>query len=312
MNIVLLESLGISKKEMADFSSKLQALGHEFKAYERVDDISKQIEYAKDAEILIIANMPLSGEVIRACTKLKFIDVAFTGIDHIDMDTVRECNIDISNASGYSNQSVAELAICMMLNLLRYVKEVEIACKNSGTKDGFIGQELAGKTVGIIGTGEIGRNVAKCLNVFGCKVLGYRRNPVEVEGIEHVSLETLLKQSDIISLHCPSNASTKNLINKDTLSLMKTSAILINTARGAIVNQEDLVEALNTDKIRAAGIDVFDIEPPLPKEHIMLQAKNMLITPHIAYATDESMIFRKNIVFENIVEWLNGSQINKV
>ncbi len=312
MNIVLLESLGVAQHEMDDFKSKLQALGHTITIHERTNDIQKQIEYAKDAEILIIANMPLSGDVIRACTKLKFLDVAFTGIDHIDMDAVRECNIAISNASGYSNQSVAELALCMMLNLLRYVQEVESACRKSGTKDGFIGRELAGKTVGLIGTGEIGKRVAECLNVFGCKVLGYRRKPVEVQGIEHVSLERLLKESDIVSLHCPSNESTKNLINKDTLALMKSSAYLINTARGAIVNQEDLVAALNNNIIAAAAIDVFDIEPPLPKEHIMLQAKNMLITPHIAYATEESMVFRKNIVLENIVQWTKGNQINKI
>ncbi len=309
MNIVLLESLSVSEEEMRHLKESLESLGHSFTAYERTNDIQKQKEYIKDAEILIIANMPLVGEVIKSAKNLKFISVAFTGVDHIDLQAAKESNILVSNASGYSNQSVAELAICMMIDILRNVRQTEEKCRNSGTKDGLVGSELSGKTVGLIGVGAIGMKTALLLKAFGCNVLGYRNTPKD-DGIQYCSLEELLKQSDIVSLHCPANESTKNLINKDTLALMKKSAILINTARGSVVNQEDLADALNNDVIAAAGLDVFDIEPPLSKDHILLTAKNTLVTPHIAFATKQSMILRKNIVLENIKQYLKAEQIN--
>lgn len=312
MKIVLLESLGVSKDVMDDFSSQLQSMGHDFVAYDKTTDAEQQKEQVKGAEIIIIANMPLCGEVIRSCENLKFIDVAFTGVDHVDLEAAKEMGVAVSNASGYSNQSVAELAICMMLELLRNVKQVEVRCRNGATKDGLVGCELSGKTVGIVGTGEIGGRVAMLAKAFGCKVLGYRRTPKEGDGITYCSLEELLKESDIVTLHCPANASTKDLINKEKLALMKSSAFLINTARGPVVNQEDLVAALNEDVIAGAGIDVFDIEPPLPVDHVLLQAKNVMVTPHIAFATKESMIFRKDIVLNNIVQWEKGNQINIV
>ncbi len=309
MEIVLLESLGVSPEEMTKMKVDLKEMGHSLTAYERTDDIEKQKEYTKDAEIIILANMPLSGEVIKHASKLKFINIAFTGVDHVDIKTAKECNVAISNASGYSTQAVAELAIAMMIELLRNVRETEQRCRLGLTKDGLIGNELSGKTVGIIGVGKIGRRVAKLAEAFDCKVLGHQRNPID-DGIEYCSLEELLQRSDIVSLHCPATESTHNLINKERLSLMKKSAILINTARGLVVNQEDLAMALNNDQIAAAGIDVFDIEPPLATDHILLKAKNTLVTPHIAFATKESMVLRKNIVVENIRQWGNGTQIN--
>ena len=156
MKILLLESLGISQEVLDSYADVLRSQGHEFTAYERDLSPKVQIERAKDADILIIANMPLSGEVIRSCPRLKFINVAFTGVDHVDLEAARERQIAISNASGYSNESVAELALCMMLSLLRNVPQVEEKCRQGSTKDGLVGQELKGKTVGIIGVGAIG------------------------------------------------------------------------------------------------------------------------------------------------------------
>ena len=312
MKVVLLESLGVSYEDMEDFKVKVENLGHEFQSYERSNDEDVLKERVKDAEILIIANMPLKESVIRSASKLKFINVAFTGVDHLDIDVCKELGIKVSNASGYSNQSVAELTICMMLSLLRNVKETEDRCRQLQNKDGLVGNEIANKTVGIIGVGQIGHRVAEILNVFGCKVLGYRRNPVKDDIVEYVDLENLLKSSDIVTIHCPLNESTKNLISEKELKMMKNSAILINAARGPICNQEDLVKALDNKVIRAAGIDVYDIEPPLISDHIMLKAKNTLLTPHIAFATKESMIYRKNIVLDNLVEYTKGKQINIV
>ncbi len=311
MKIVLLESLGISAEEMQKMDKQLCAMGHIFTTHDKTEDIEKQKEYIKDAEIVIIANMPLCGEVIRSAKHLKFIDVAFTGVDHVDIEAARECGIAVSNASGYSNQSVAELTICLMLEILRNVRKTEERCRTSLTKDGLVGSELSGKTVGLIGVGNIGMRVAQLAKAFGCNVLGYRNTPKD-DGINYCTLEELLQKSDIVSLHCPANESTKNLINAQRLAMMKKTAILINTSRGAVVNQNDLAYALNNDVIAGAGIDVFDIEPPLPHDHILLSAKNTIVTPHIAFATKESMILRKEIVIENIKQWTNGTQINIV
>lgn len=312
MKIVLLESLGVSKEKMEEFLAELEKQGHQVSCYERTSDIGKQIEYTKDADILIIANMPLSGEVIRACSHLKFIDVAFTGVDHVDLEVAKEKNIAVSNASGYSTQAVAELAIAMMIDVLRNVSAVEERCRAGQTKDGLVGCELGSKTVGIVGTGNIGKKVAEICKAFGCKVLGYRRHPDANDGIDYVSLPELLEKSDIVSLHCPANASTKDLINKETIGLMKDGAVLINTARGAVVNTKDLADALNSGKLSGAGIDVFDVEPPLPTDNPLLHTPNTLVTPHVAFATKESMELRADIVLKNILEWESGNQINVI
>ena len=312
MNIVLLESLGISDEMLNDYAKTLEAAGHHFAAYPKDTNPAVQIERAKDADIVVIANMPLSGEVISACPKLKFIDVAFTGVDHVDLKTAKTQNIAVSNAAGYSTQAVAELSVGIMLSLLRHVPEVDKRCRNGGTKDGLVGSELGGKTVGIVGTGAIGTRTAEICRAFGCKVLGYQRHKVENSFIEYVPLETLLAESDIVSLHCPLNDSTKHMINKERIALMKPSAILINVARGPVVDSAALAEALNNGSIAGAGIDVFENEPPLDEAHPLLHSKNTLVTPHVAFATKESMSIRANIVFDNINAWLAGKQENVV
>ena len=173
MKIVLLESLGIRQELLDSYVKPLQEKGYEFAAYERNDDVSVQIEEAKDADILVIANMPLKAEVINACPKLKYIDVAFTGVDHVALDAAKAKGIKVSNASGYSTVAVAELTIAMMLDLLRYVPQVDAACRAGGTKAGFIGNELEGKTVALVGTGAIGHRVAELVHAFGAKVIAY-------------------------------------------------------------------------------------------------------------------------------------------
>lgn len=312
MKIVLLESLGISNETLDIFAKRLETQGHEFTAYERNMDEDVQIERAKEADVIIIANMPLSGKVIRSCPNLKFIDVAFTGVDHVDLEAAKERNIAVSNASGYSNDSVAELVICMMLSLLRNVKQVEERCRNAGTKDGLVGKELKGKTVGIIGLGAIGRRVAQLAGAFGCSVLAYSRNPKKenIDIASYVTLEELLQRSDIVSLHCPLTNETRHLINEEKISHMKQGAILINAARGPVVDYQALAQALNYGKLGGAGIDVFEVEPPIAKEHPLLHTPNTMVTPHIAFASEESMLLRAEIIFENLSSWMQEKQQN--
>lgn len=312
MNIVLLESLGVSEELLHECAKPFLDAGHTFTAYEKNTDPAVQIERAKDADVIMIANMPLSGEVIRACNHLKYIDVAFTGVDHVDLAAAKEKSIAVSNAAGYSTQAVAELSIGMMLSLLRNIPQVDARCREGKTKDGLVGSELGSKTVGIVGTGAIGLRTAQLLKAFGCRVLAYAPHEKEAAKglVEYVSLETLLRESDIVSLHCPLNDSSRHMINAERIAMMKPTAILINVARGPVVDSEALADALNSGKLAGAGIDVFETEPPLDPNHPLLHAKNTLVTPHVAFASTQSMEARAHIVFDNIRAWMDGNQNN--
>ena len=312
MNIVLLESLGVPEEVLNACAKPLVDAGHTFKAYPKDTDPKVQIERAKDADVIMIANMPLSGEVISACPNLKYIDVAFTGVDHVDLDAARAKGVKVSNAAGYSNEAVAELTLCMMLALLRNVPQVEARCRAGQTKDGLVGVELMGKTVGIVGVGAIGTRTAELCHAFGCKILGNKRHVRgdEPDYIEFVSLEELLSRSDIVSLHCPLNEDSRGMINKDTIAKMKPGALLINAARGPVVDSQALADALNNGDLGGAGIDVFETEPPLDLDHPLLHSKNTIVTPHVAFASAESMETRCKIVFDNISQWMDGHQTN--
>lgn len=312
MNIVLLESLGVPEEVLNACAKPLVDAGHTFKAYPKDTDPKVQIERAKEADVIMIANMPLSGEVISACPNLKYIDVAFTGVDHVDLDAARAKGVKVSNAAGYSNEAVAELTLCMMLALLRNVPQVEARCRAGQTKDGLVGVELMGKTVGIVGVGAIGTRTAELCHAFGCKVLGNKRHVRgdEPDYIEFVSLEELLSRSDIVSLHCPLNEDSRGMINKDTIAKMKPGALLINAARGPVVDSQALADALNNGDLGGAGIDVFETEPPLNLNHPLLHSKNTIVTPHVAFASAESMETRCKIVFDNIAQWMDGHQTN--
>lgn len=314
MNIVLLESLSISDNVLQKYIKNLEKNGHNFTYYERNDDVNLQKERVKNADVLMLANMPLKGEVIRACKNLKYINIAFTGVDHVDVKTAREMGIKLSNASGYSNDSVAELTICMMLSLLRNIPQVDARCRAGKTKDGLVGCELKGKTVGIVGTGAIGMTVAKLCHAFGCKIVAYNgfSHKENSDLITYLPLKEMLEVSDIVTLHCPLTEKSKKLINKEALSFMKKSAVLINAARGGVVDAEALADSLNNGKISGAGIDVFETEPPLDINHPLLKTPNTIVTPHIAFATKESMEKRAEIVFENLNQFLAGNHINKV
>ena len=312
--IVIMESLGISAQELAQRKLPFEQAGHSFVDFPRTTDIPTLIEQAKDADAMIIANMPMPGEVISACENLKFIDVAFTGVDHVGLDTAKARNIAVSNASGYSNEAVAELVLGMALNLLRNMDAVQVRCREGKDKTGLVGSELKGKTVGIIGFGKIGSRSAELFHAFGCKVLAQSRSKKADAPtyVEQVSQEYLLKNSDIVVLHCPLNDSTRGMINAEKIAMMKPSALLINVARGPVVVAQDLADALNNGVIAGAGIDVFDKEPPLDLSEPLLNCKNCLVTPHVAFASAESMSLRAEIVFDNLAAWMDGKQKNVI
>ena len=313
MKIVLLEGLGVSDQVIERHARRLEDMGHTFVAYPKNTDPQVQVERSLDADVIMLANMPLAPAVLEQAKALKFIDVAFTGVDHIPMAEAKRRGIAVSNASGYATQAVVELCISFMIQLLRSVGKTEDRCRSGGTKDGLVGNLLCGKTVGIVGAGAIGKKVAALCKAFGCTVLAYNRSAVSDPAIdEQIPLDELLKRADVVSLHCPLTADTKGMIGREQLSLMKKSAILINTARGGVLDSAALAEALTKGNIAGAACDVFETEPPLPADHPLLHCPNTIVTPHIAFASVESMEQRADIVFDNLYSWLEGKQRNAV
>ena len=315
MQITLLESLGVPESTLERLTAPLIEKGHSFTACKNSPFDAEIIEQAKDADVIVLANKRLSGEVIRALDRLQFISVAFTGVDHVDLAACREKGIALSNAAGYATDSVAELTVCMMLTLLRRVLEADERTRECGTRDGIIGNELRGKTVGIVGTGAIGLQVARLCLVFGCRVIASAPHPkkeaVEM-GVTYVPLDELMAQADLITLHVPLNDETRGMIDGRRIGLMKPTACLINMARGPVVDNAALALALKRGTVAGAAVDVYDKEPPLYPGHPLLGAPNTVCTPHIAFATKESMEKRAQIAFENVAVWLEGRQINKV
>ena len=249
---------------------------------------------------------------MESCPSLKMVCVAFTGVDHVDIDYCREKGITVCNCAGYSTSAVADIVFAMVISLARNIIPCQDKARNGGTKDGLVGFELDGKTFGIIGTGAIGTRVAKIANAFGCKVIAYSRTKKDLPDVEFVTMEELLKKSDIVSLHVPQTPETTGLIGKEQLELMKPEAILINTARGPVVDSAALAAALKNGTIAAAGVDVFNCEPPLPAEEPLLAAPNTLLTPHIAFASHQAFEKRADIVAENIKCWLEGKPQNVI
>ena len=311
MKLVIIEPLGVEKEKLLALAEEKLEGKVEIVYYDtRVTDTETLIERAKDADILAFSNLPFKKEVLEHCDNLKMISVAFTGVDHVAMDYCRERGILVSNCAGYSNTAVPELVFGMVLNLYRYIIECNQAVREGKDKTGLVGQELEGKKFGVIGTGAIGLRTAAIANAFGCQVLAYSRTKKEIPGVTYVDMDTLLSSCDIVSLHSPLNSETKGLIGKEELAKMKPSAILINTSRGPVVDSAALADALNNGRLAGAGIDVFEAEPPIAKDHPLLTAKNVIATPHVAFATKEALEKRAVIVFDNVDKWLKGTPQN--
>lgn len=304
MKIVAVEPIGISAERAKEIQHQLAQKGHEFVWYaDRKEDAATLVERMQDAEIVIVSNIPLPADVLSKCPKLQFLNVAFTGLDHIDLNYCEAHQIRVKNASGYATQGVAELAVGLMIDVLRQITRLDGSIREGGVRGAFLGRELRGKTVGIVGTGAIGIRTAQLLQAFGCDVIAWSRTQrpeVTGMGIPYVSLEELMHRSDIISLHVPMIPETNGLISKEMLALCKPTAILINTARGKVVDMNALADALREGRMAGAGIDVYEKEPPLPQEHPLLNAPNCVLVPHVGYATREAFDDRIEIVLRNL------------
>lgn len=308
MNIVCVESLGISRERFESLKAHYTAMGHDFTYYmDRREDETTLADRMREADVAVISNIKLSAAVLAQCPKLRYLSVAFTGLDHIDLAYCREHGIKVQNAAGYSTTAVSELAVGMMLDLLRNIVTLNEKIRQGGSRGTFLGRELRGKTVGIVGTGAIGTATARLLVAFGAKVVAWSRTErpeVKVLGVEYMPLDDLLRQSDIVSLHVPLCDETRGLIGEKELALMKPTALLVNTARGPVCDIAAVGKALVESRIAGAAFDVFEHEPPLPIDHLLLSTNRCLVTPHVAFATEESFAARADIVFGHVDDWL--------
>lgn len=311
MKIAIIEPLGIDEKAVEKLKQDFLPENIELVYYNSApQDDEEKIKRSKDADIVMLANMPLRKNVLEKCSKLKMISVAFTGVDHIDMDYCKANDIMVCNCSGYANEAVCELVFGMIVDLYRNIFAADEAVRTGKTKVGLSQFELCGKKFGIIGAGAIGLKVANVAKAFGCDVYVYSRTPKDIDGIKFVSLDDLLSNCDVISVHVPLTKQTKDLINAENITKMKPTSLLINTARGPVVNAKALADALKNNIIAGAGVDVFDNEPPIAMDNPLLNAPNVVLTPHIGFATKEAMEKRAVIAFTNINKYLMGKPQN--
>lgn len=304
MKIAVLEPLGVSTDFLKEKIVAKIGTQHDLIFYpNRKEDAATLVERSQGADIVVLSNIPYRKDVIEKCPALKKICVAFTGVDHIDLAYCAERGIEVKNCAGYSTVAVADLAFGLVLSLARNIPACDRACRDGKTKDGLVGFELAGKKFGIVGLGAIGSRVADIAHAFGCEVFAYTRTPKTHPNVTLVDKETLFSTCDIVSLHTPLNDSTRGLVGEKELSWMKPTAYLINTARGGVVDTPALVDALRNHRIAGAGIDVFDMEPPIPSDYQLNKLPNVVVTPHVAFATKQAFEKRALIIADNLAGW---------
>lgn len=281
----------------------------------RYDEVAEKIA---DADMVVCNKTLLDKNTLRLAKNLKYIGLFATGYNNIDIDYCKAHNIAVCNAGSYSTNAVAQHTFALILehfnNTSNYNKYVQDGrWKRSKTFSPFVYplSELAGKTLGIVGFGNIGRAVAKIANAFEMRVIAYNRSEKQADGVEFVGFETLLEQSDIVSVHCPLNSESENMFDKNAFAKMKKGALFVNTARGGVMVEQDLFDALQSGHLGGAAIDTLKVEP-MEEDCILMGAKNCIMTPHIAWAPVETRVRLMNIVADNIRAFLNGTPQNRI
>ncbi len=295
----------------------LEALG-KCMFYERTpaETIAERI---RDADIALTNKVPFSRETLSGETRLKYIGVTATGYNIVDVDAAREAGIVVTNVPTYGTMSVAQMVIAHLLNLTQRVgdhAEAVRAGRWAASKDWCFWEyplwELADMTLGIVGYGRIGQDTARLARAFGMKVIAHNRSAIDASSeVRQVDLETLFRESDVVSLHCPLTPETERLVNRERLALMKPTAFLINTSRGGLIDENALANALHHGQIAGAGLDVLGMEPPAA-DNPLIGAKNCYITPHIAWATRQARQRLLDLSVENVAEFLAGRARNVV
>lgn len=315
MKIVILDGHGVNPGDLSWDS--FRTFG-EVEVYPKTPTFAETVERLQCAQIAITNKTPITAELLDACPSVKLVCVLATGYNVVDCDAARERGIPVCNVPDYGTSAVAQFTFGLLLEL----------CHRIGHHNELVHQgrwtscpsfcfwdtpqmELAGKTMGIIGFGRIGQAVAAIAKAFGMKVLAYSRTHYPDVDAQYVTLEELLQGSDVVTVHCPLTPQTQELINKDTLSMMKDSAILLNTSRGGVLNEEDVKRALISGKLKGAAMDVATFEP-IPADSPLLTAPNCIITPHMAWAPLESRQRILDCTMSSIQAFLDGKPINTV
>lgn len=316
MKITVLDGFALNPGDLS--WDAFSALG-DVTVYERTTP-AELMERAKDSEILLTNKTVLNADSIKALPKLKYIGVLATGYNVVDVKAAHEHGVVVTNIPAYSTSSVVQHVFALLLAVTDRPEHYAIETRNGGwtkARDFCFWDtpliEIAGKKLGIVGLGNIGMAVAKVALAFGMKVHAYTTKPVEElpDGIQKADLNTIFRESDIITLHCPLNDSTLHIINAKTIAEMKTGVILINTGRGPLVDEQAVADALSSGKIGAFCADVLSTEPP-SADNPLLSAPNTYITPHIAWATKEARSRLMNIAISNVKAFLDGTPQNKV
>lgn len=317
MKIVILDGYTINPGDLS--WSELEKHG-ELTVYERTPGelIASRIG---NAEIVMTSKCVLSAEVLSQCPNLKYIGILATGINMVDLAYATGRGIHITNIPAYSTDSVVQFTFALLLEICNQAglhNEAVHSGKWQSSEDFCFRLtpqiELAGKTLGIVGFGNIGKRVVKMAEAFGMKVLiasSYPDPAFETNAISFTSLGELLASSDIVSLHCPLTEDNRGFINRDTIAKMKDGVVLLNTSRGPLINEEDLAQALKSGKVYAAGLDVLSVEPP-DKSNPLIGLSNCIITPHIAWITRESRVRLIETAVSNLESWLAGKPVNCV
>lgn len=317
MKIVVLDGYALNPGDLS--WEALKAFG-DIAVYDRTSTEAEAIQRIGDAQILLINKFPVTESLLDTCPTVKMIGVLATGYNVVACAAARKRNIPVCNVPSYGTAAVAQFTLALILELCHHVglHDQSVHNKQWQRSPDFCywlkpQMELDGKTIGIIGFGRIGRAVGKLAKAFGMKVLAHspRQYAEGLEIGEYVDLDTLLSQSDIVSLHCPLFPETKEIINAASIAKMKDGAMLINTSRGPLINEQDVADALDSGKLRAAAVDVVCQEPILD-HNPLLKARNCLITPHMAWAPVESRQRLMDCVVANVQAFLNGTPQNVV
>ncbi len=314
MKIAILNRVFLTQKHI----DRLKTLG-EVVFHTDTDNEQKAIEHLNDTDIAIVDGFicPLNANVLNNTNNLKYIVIQSTGYDCIDLETATQKGIKVSNVPTYASRSVAELAIALMFAVARKIPLADKAMRNDFFEidprydlyNQFVGSTIKGKTMGILGHGEIGSKVAEMAKGLGMQVLCFTKHPAEINWIKFLSLQEVLTQSDVVSIHLPLTPETENIISTNEFKQMKTESILINTARGKHVNTQALYKALKTGEIGGAGVDVI---ADADENHPIFKLENIVFTPHLAFFTDESLRNLADTVVANVEAYIKGSPINLV
>jgi phosphoglycerate dehydrogenase-like enzyme len=312
MKIVVADPIFLTE----EYIRRLQKLG-ELEIYKNVPFSHDEfVERIKDAEVVIVGRYGVDAKALSSAPKLKMISLWQTGFDNVDLEAAIGRGVIVSNVPSYAFDSVAEFVFALSLNLFRRVYLADMDLRE-GLFDWrrYVGNQLMSKTIGVLGTGEIGKRVIQIAHGFNMDVLSVTAHPslerAKALGIKFVDLDTLLSESDIVTLHVPLTPETEHMIGSRELAKMKPTAILINTARGKVVDEAALIEALREKKIAGAGLDVFEKEP-LPLDSPLLGMSNVVLTPHIAFLSEESLDECTYMSIENVEMFVEGKPQNVV